>query len=175
LLAADLLGLDVPRTDKRLLALVEVDGCFADGVSVATGCWLGRRTLRLVDFGKVAATLVDTTTGKGVRVRPAHRARMLADRYAPRAPTRWHAQLAAYEVMPDDVLLVAEPVAAALPLKDFLGMPDVRVACGRCREEILHGREVQSRGRILCRGCAGEEPFVLPRAASALLRGSTDV
>jgi formylmethanofuran dehydrogenase subunit E len=62
--AGALLGLDLPRADKRLLALVETDGCFADGVSVATGCWLGRRTLRLLDYGRVAAMLVDISTGR---------------------------------------------------------------------------------------------------------------
>jgi formylmethanofuran dehydrogenase subunit E len=53
LAAGEALDLDLPRADKRLLMLVETDGCFADGVSVATGCWLGRRTLRLVDYGRV--------------------------------------------------------------------------------------------------------------------------
>ena len=57
-----LLNLPLPQKDKRLLTFVETDGCFADGVSVATGCWLGRRTMRLVDYGKVAATFVDTHT-----------------------------------------------------------------------------------------------------------------
>ncbi len=63
LLAGRWLGLDVPRDDKRLLTFVETDGCAADGVSSATGCRVGGRTLRVIDFGKVAATFVDTLTG----------------------------------------------------------------------------------------------------------------
>ena len=51
---------ELPQTDKRLYTFVETDGCFADGVMVATGCSLGHRTLRLIDYGKVAATFVDT-------------------------------------------------------------------------------------------------------------------
>ncbi|HEX8967157.1 MAG TPA: FmdE family protein, partial [Chloroflexota bacterium] len=94
--AGDLLGLALPRSDKRLVAIVEMDGCFADGVSVATGCWLGRRTLRMVDYGKVAATFIDRRTGRGVRIWPHPQARMLAERYAPDAPDRWHAQLQGY-------------------------------------------------------------------------------
>jgi formylmethanofuran dehydrogenase subunit E len=58
--AGELLGLELPQTDKRLYTFVETDGCFADGVSVAAGCWLGRRTMRLMDYGKVAAVFVDT-------------------------------------------------------------------------------------------------------------------
>jgi formylmethanofuran dehydrogenase subunit E len=41
LYAAELLGLALPQSDKRLFTIVETDGCFADGVSVATGCTLG--------------------------------------------------------------------------------------------------------------------------------------
>src|SRR5690349_4858594 len=70
LLAGAALGLEMPRRDKRLLVLVETDGCFADGLSVANGCWLGRRTLRLMDYGRVAATVVDSATGRAVRISP---------------------------------------------------------------------------------------------------------
>ena len=64
LLAAELLSLDLPQTDKRLLTIVETDGCFTTGLSVATNCWVGRRTLRVEDYGKVAATFVDTAPAK---------------------------------------------------------------------------------------------------------------
>src|SRR5919201_3522868 len=93
LLAGDLLGLDLPRRDKRLLVLAESDGCFADGISVATGCWLGRRTLRVVDYGRVAATVVDTASARAVRLRPHPQARNRALHCAPRAIDDWHAQL----------------------------------------------------------------------------------
>lgn len=94
--AAELLDVDVPQTDKRLFTLIEMDGCLADGISVATGCWFGRRTLRLIDYGKVAATVVDTYTERAIRVWPHPLARTRAAAYAPGAPTRWHAQLAGY-------------------------------------------------------------------------------
>lgn len=70
LLAGRELGLDLPQTGKRLLTIIETDGCFADGVSVATGCWVGHRTLRVEDYGKVAATFVDTDCRQSVRIVP---------------------------------------------------------------------------------------------------------
>src|SRR5438132_11137020 len=73
--------------DNRLFAFVEINGCFADGVSVATGCWLGRRTLRLVDTARVAATCVDLESGRATRIWPNPRARMPAMRLAPDAPS----------------------------------------------------------------------------------------
>ncbi|MCZ7672117.1 MAG: formylmethanofuran dehydrogenase subunit E family protein [Chloroflexi bacterium] len=41
---------------------METDGCGADGVAVAADCHVGRRTLRVVDYGKMAATFVDVQT-----------------------------------------------------------------------------------------------------------------
>src|SRR3712207_2562556 len=70
LYAAELLNLDLPQTEKRLLTFVETDGCFADGVSVVTGCWLGHRTLRLVEYGKGAGTFVDRQRERAIRVWP---------------------------------------------------------------------------------------------------------
>lgn len=59
-LAGEFLGLPLPQQDKRLFVFVETDGCFADGVMVATGCSLGHRTMRLEDKGKATATFIDT-------------------------------------------------------------------------------------------------------------------
>ena len=98
---------------KRLLTIMETDGCGADGVAVATDCHMGRRTLRVVDFGKMAATFVDTMTGRAIRIAPSVQSRELAPEYAPGARSRWHAYLEAYQVMPDDVLLEWRPVMFA--------------------------------------------------------------
>jgi formylmethanofuran dehydrogenase subunit E len=70
LAAGSWLELTLPQTDKRLLTVVETDGCVIDGLAVATGCRVGRRTMRVLDFGKVAATFVDTVTGRAVRLAP---------------------------------------------------------------------------------------------------------
>jgi formylmethanofuran dehydrogenase subunit E len=53
------LGFDSPPDKKRLLVITETDGCFADGLSAATNCTVGHRTLRVEDYGKTAATFVD--------------------------------------------------------------------------------------------------------------------
>jgi hypothetical protein len=97
--AGELLGLALPRSDKLMLAVVEIDGCFADGVSVATGCWFGRRTLRFGNYGKVGATFIDLQTWRAARIWPDPQARMVAGQYVPDAADRWHAQLEGHCVM----------------------------------------------------------------------------
>jgi formylmethanofuran dehydrogenase subunit E len=157
--AAEILGLDLPQEDKRLYAFVETDGCFADGVSVATGCWLGHRTLRLVDYGKVAATFADTQTGRAVRISPSPQSRKLALEYMPDLPNHWHAQLQAYQIMPAKVLLSARPVKLLLSVEALVSRPGLRATCARCGDEIMNEREVVQAGQALCRHCAGDQPY----------------
>jgi formylmethanofuran dehydrogenase subunit E len=168
-LAGELLGLALPQRGKRLLVFVETDGCFADGIMVATGCSMGHRTLRLVDQGKVAATFVDTRARpeRALRIHPHPLARnralaAYADRNPAAARSLWHAQLAAYQVMPADELLVVQDVELAVSTAALLSRPGTRVTCSVCGEEVINEREVVRDGRVLCRWCAGETYYRLP-------------
>jgi formylmethanofuran dehydrogenase subunit E len=168
ILAGRLLSLELPQQNKRLYTFVETDGCFADGIGAATGCWLGRRTMRLIDHGKVAATFVDTRTRRAVRIRPHPQARTEARHYAPDAKSRWHAYLEAYRIMPDDALLEAQWVELTLDLDRLISRPGARMVCHRCGEEIINEREVTRDGTILCRGCAFEEERYVRSAMTRL-------
>jgi formylmethanofuran dehydrogenase subunit E len=154
LLAARLLDLALPQEDKRLLTIVESDGCFCDGVSVATGCWVGRRTLRVVDYGKVAATVIDTQGERAWRIAPHPDARAGAATYAPAARNNWQAMLEGYQQMPDDELFTWQAVTLTQSLAEILSKPGCRAVCARCGEEILNERELLVGGEILCRACA---------------------
>lgn len=140
---------------KHLLTIVEIDGCGADGLAIATGCFVGRRSLRVVDFGKMAATLVHTKSGEAVRIVPRSDSRKLARIYAPDARSRWHAYLAAYQIIPDDLLMTAQEVTLTQSIAEILSKPSARVNCERCGEEILNEREIRQDEYLLCRSCAG--------------------
>lgn len=156
LLAAHELQIDLPQDDKRLLIIVETDGCFVDGLSAATGCSIGHRTLRLIDHGKIAATFLDTVTNQAVRIVPKRSAREAAKHYAPFARSRWHAQLEAYQIMPPDELFDIQRVELTLSLEKLLSKPGKQAICDRCGEEIINEREVIQDGQTVCRACAGE-------------------
>lgn len=170
LLAGGLLGLDVPQVDKRLLAIVETDGCFVDGVSAATGCAVGRRTLRIEDFGKVAAVFVDTRSERAVRIAPQLDVRQRAQHYAPEAHNRWEAQLLGYQRMPDEELLGYQWVVLHTAVAALVSQAGVRVNCDACGEEIINHREVVRQATILCRACAGEAYYTACAQASPLQR-----
>lgn len=157
LLGGECLGLEMPQPfdSKRVLTIVETDGCFADGVSVAANCWVGRRTLRVEDYGKVAATFIDTFTGRAVRVHPHPQARERARALAPDAASRWHAQLLGYQRLATEDLLIATPVALTLSLEALVSRAGYRVTCSQCGEEVINEREVVVGTQTLCRACAG--------------------
>jgi formylmethanofuran dehydrogenase subunit E len=174
LLAGRLLGLNLPQRDKRLLTIVETDGCAADGVAVATGCWVGKRTLRVEDLGKVAATFVDTVSGLAVRLAPCNGVRRLAAEYAPEAQNKWQAQLLGYQRMPEERLLSWQRVALATPVRDLISRPGARAVCQACGEEIINEREVAREGVVLCRACA-YGAYYTPLSALSLASSEVEV
>lgn len=156
ILASELLGFDLPQSKKRLLVIVESDGCFADGVAAATGATVGHRTMRVEDYGKVAAVFVDTQTGKSIRIAPALDVRERANKYAPDGETRrYFAQLYGYQVMPLSEIFFTEEVALQTSIEEIVSRPGVRVNCEGCGEEIINEREVKHDDLLLCRSCAG--------------------
>lgn len=150
----EITGITLPQAKKRLLTILETDGCFADGVEVATGCTVGHRTLRVEDYGKVAAVFVDTKTGSAVRLSPRHDVRERASNYTPTEPRRYFAQLDGYKVMPAEELFNLEDVELSVPVEAIVSRAGVRVDCDLCGEEIINEREIYQGNLILCRGCA---------------------
>ena len=161
LFAAHILQVPYPQRDKRFYTFVETDGCFADGVSVATGCTLGHRTMRLMDHGKIAATFVDTQTTQTIRLRPRLAIREVAYEFAPNGRSRWHTQLNAYKIMPVEQLLETQPVHLTISLEALISRAGIRTACDQCGEEIINGREIIRESTTLCRACAGDSYFVV--------------
>jgi len=155
LFAAELLGIQLPRNDKRLLVISETDGCAIDGLIAATGCRVGSRTLRILDFGKVAATFADVYTEETIRIVPRREARKLAVDHVFKARNDWEAMLAGYQVISAPELFVVQQVKLNMSLSEIISRPGRKAICEVCREEIINGREVLKNGVVLCRACDG--------------------
>ena len=156
------LGLEANQGSKRLLIILETDGCFADGVIAATNCTVGHRTLRVEDYGKVAATFVDTKTRKSVRVAPALDVRNQAYTCCPGESRHYFAQMQAYQVMPDEQLVTVTEVQLVTPVEQIVSRPGVRVSCAFCGEEIMNEREIIVDEQPFCRACAGSPYYQTP-------------
>ncbi|HZY31797.1 MAG TPA: FmdE family protein [Candidatus Methylomirabilis sp.] len=145
------LGVEEPKAmGKGLVVFVEIDRCACDAIQVVTGCSLGKRTLKHLDYGKMAATFVNVSTEEAVRVVARDDARERASAYAPGVADLRQAQLAAYRVMPEVELFVLQPVVIR---PGWLDRRRVRVFCDLCGEGVNYGLEVVSDGLTLCRSC----------------------
>ena len=161
LFAGEKLELAVPQKDKRLLTIVETDGCFSDGVAVATNCWVGKRTMRVEDFGKIAATFVDTRTGVAIRVVPKVEARELSCEFAPEARSRWEEYLLGYQRMPVEELFASQRVQLVTPIEKIISQEGIRAICDVCGEEIFNQREIVHQGQVLCLACVGASYYTV--------------
>ena len=70
MLGCRLIGLGNPTEHsqiKKLLVYVEMDRCAADAIAHVVGVKLGRRSLKFVDYGIMAATFVNLETGESLQ------------------------------------------------------------------------------------------------------------
>jgi len=163
LAGAQALGVPVPDTAKRLIVVSETDRCAVDGIQAVTGCRPGKRTLRLLDYGKLAATFLDEHTGRSVRV--ASRGD-LRERVGASGPDRHAAQRAAYATWPAEDLFSVVESDFTLDQFDRPGPPRARVLCSSCGEEVSDGRHLETELGPRCRPC-GMNP--IPRREGAPL------
>ena len=148
------LGFDVSLRHKHLLVIGETDGCFIDGVMAVTKCSVGHRTLRIEDYGKVAATFVNVNTGQATRIAPSSDVREKAYSYAPEEKRHYFAQMKAYQIMPDDELMSIQEVTLTFSLDELISHSGKRINCESCGEEIINEREILLDGKVFCRSCS---------------------
>ena len=159
LLGCRIIGVEDPRgaDRKKLLVWVEIDRCMTDAISAVTGVRLGKRSLKFVDYGKVAATFVNTEEKRAVRIVALESARTFADERFPDIANKRARQFRAYSEAKDDELFKTELVNVELSEFDLPGSPRSRMICSVCGEGVNDGREVtDAAGVVLCRSCKGE-------------------
>ncbi len=157
MLGCRLIGLDDPtRRDqiKKLIVYVEMDRCTADAVAHVTGAKLGRRSLKFMDYGIMAATFLNLETGTAYRVLSTEESRDLAAVYAPEIEGKSARQLEAYRRMPDSVLFRVQKVNVRLDDCDLPGPTRRKVVCSRCGQVIRDRREVVENERPICKPCS---------------------
>ena len=161
MLGIEKLRIEDPRGKdrKRLVTFVEIDRCATDAIAVVTGCRLGKRALKFRDWGKMAATFVDVSTGKAIRIAAKESSKALARSMHPEIESKNQQHMLAYREMPEDELFTKQWVRVELPAEEFPGYKGERIVCAECGEGINFRREVLRDGRVLCRACAGERYY----------------
>ena len=155
------LGIEDPQNAdrKRLVTFVEIDRCATDAIAVVTGCRLGNRALKFRDWGKMAATFVDSSSGRAIRVAAKESSKALARQMHPEIENKNQQQMLAYRESADDDLFTTQWVKVDLSPEELPGYKGERIVCDICREGINFRREVRRDGKTICRSCAGESYY----------------
>lgn len=149
-LAMSELAIAPPLPPDALQITVEVARCATDAIASVTGCSLGRGNLRVVDYGKMAATFKNLRTGGAVRVLAREDARNPDERWASPLLTRHHRQAIAYRLMPDAALFTVRDVRVSA----VADRARTRVDCDLCGETIRAVDGMVREQAITCRPCA---------------------
>lgn len=156
MLGLEKIGIVDPRglDRKKFYVLVEIDRCATDAIQSVAGCTLGKRSMRWVDNGIMAATFVNLESNEAIRITAREESREFAKKYCPEIEDKYKRQLEAYRVMDQDELFTVERVKVDIPQEDMPGRPLKRVQCESCGDWVQDCRDVEKDGKTLCRGCA---------------------
>ena len=150
------LGIRDPKgkNRKNLIVFVEMDRCATDAISSVTGCSLGRRTMKFMDYGKMGASFMNLRTKRALRIIAREDSREKSKVYFPEIENKAQAQLEAYTIMSDEELFDVKKIRVIVKSEDMPGRPLNRVQCARCGEFVQDMREIIRDGKALCRPCA---------------------
>lgn len=138
------LGIEEPSKNKDFIVYVEADRCLTDAVQSVTGCSLGKRRLKWIDYGKMGASFIDMNTQKGIRIVVKAKNR----------PSFDQDPLIYWKQFTDEQIFEFEPVKVDIPPEDLPGKPLRNAVCETCGESIMDGREIVKDGKVLCKACA---------------------
>jgi len=129
---------------KKLMVFVEIDRCCTDGIMALTGCKPGKRTMKIRDYGKMAATFINLETGKAVRV-AMKRCKQSSGDMTPEKTD--------FAGASEEELFSITDVEVPLRPEDLPGKPLRRVPCAGCGEDIMDGRKIDHQHEALCLPC----------------------
>ncbi|MCD6358429.1 MAG: TraR/DksA C4-type zinc finger protein [Dehalococcoidia bacterium] len=171
---------------EDVVAIVETNSCFSDGIQVVTGCTFGNNSLIYRDYGKTAVT-VARRNGKGVRVSVKLKGEFLNER-EPETMRLFQAVVAERKGSESDrTRLMEEWKRVGF---DMLDIPDAElfevrkvkadipsyariftsVKCSVCGEDVMEPRVRMKSGKPVCIPCSGREYYQLSGDGMCLRR-----
>ena len=165
---------------EEVVAVMECNNCFADGIQVVTGCTFGNSALIFKDLGKTAVTVARRRDGAAVRlcVKADFRETMFA-RYPAAGPLFEKVVIQGKGSYEDQHRFqhlwqaVARRELQEVPLEEQFVIQTLTMAppplarrfatltCSQCGEGVMEPRVRLKGGLRLCLTCAGEEHYVL--------------
>lgn len=164
---------------EQVIAIVEANNCFSDGVQYSTGCTFGNNSLIYRDYGKTALTLAQREKEEGVRivVKPEAREiwedkypqygelfdKVVKDRSGDEQDREEMMRLArkiSFEVIEADFQKLFNVKSISPEIPDYAPIFE-SFTCSECGEDVMATRIVEKNGKKLCIPCAGEDYYEL--------------
>ena len=141
---------------KDLMVFMEIDRCPADAILAVTGCHPGKRTMKMLDYGKMAATFINTKTNKAVRVSAKNRQ---GNEIKSREMIENQPMTDDFAALTDDELFTVTEVRVHLCTGDKPGRPVRSISCASYGEQVLDMKDVEINGKYYCRPCAENKSY----------------
>ncbi len=161
---------------EEVVAIVETNNCFSDGVQFVTGCSFGNNALIYRDYGKTAFTLA-RRTGEAVRI--SVRADRVMEERSPEAMQLFERVVVEHSGteadreqlsvlwkelsfrildLPDEEVFDIKRITVAVPAYARIF---ANVKCSACGENVMEPRAHIKDGKPVCIPCAGHEYYQL--------------
>lgn len=162
--------------DEELVAIVDNSSCFADAVSVITGCTFGKGNFFFRDIGKMSLHLISRKTGKGVRavLKPGpvkkdekEKVDLMNKVLSGTASNdeikkfKKERELRIRELLsqkPEDLFYLS-PAYIELPDRAKIFRSQL---CNGCGEMVMETRLIEKDGKLVCFECAKKEIELIP-------------
>lgn len=163
---------------EEVVAVVETNSCFSDGVQFSTGCTFGNNGLVYRDFGRTAVTL-KVRDGDSIRISVKDKEELIDDRFPEAAELfekvvkrregdekdkeslseAWKSVAFNLVSLPNEELFKIER-DKDVELPDYAPIFDDAV-CQDCGEKLMAPKSVKINGETFCRACAESSFFQL--------------
>jgi formylmethanofuran dehydrogenase subunit E len=164
---------------EEIIAIVETNNCFADGVQMVTGCSFGNNALIYRDYGKTAAT-ISKRDGQAIRFVLKPEFEDSREKEYPEAYEIFNKLIVRREqASPEDyarlMMLFAEMSAKELhvPAEEMFWIKQEKieipsfapifesVKCRKCGENVMISKAIKTKGEYYCIACVNKEFFEL--------------
>ncbi|MBN2040369.1 MAG: formylmethanofuran dehydrogenase [Spirochaetes bacterium] len=152
-LGMNAVGITDPKGNNRkdLMVFVEMDRCATDAILAVTGCQPGKRTMKILNYGKMAATFINLKTRKAIRISQKN---LDGDTVTTREMIEQNPQTTDFLQLSDDELFDICEVEVDLNPEDMPGRPLKIVTCSKCGERVMDLKEITKDGKYFCKPCA---------------------
>lgn len=167
-------NLGISRVGKHLIAISETARCLADAMQAATGCTLGHGNAFVEDYGRLAITIGEVKTNKGVRVALKENASNhshLMNKWMMRLGklTRGEEDELGIQVLEMDEKYFLIQNVEINRTQNFHSSDIVR--CMGCSEPVPRGLAIIRENLVYCKACTGEAYYTLLEGSKSRIIG----